>query len=249
MVDGADAAATDAAASAGLGNAGPIRLSSVVYDRIINLIVAGQFGLNQRLPSEMRLSEICGVSRPVLREALERLREDGVIVSRKGSGSFVRRRPSATLNTLSPLGSIADMQRLFEFRAGIEAAAAMLAARRWETDDMRRIDAAMEALVRCVAGDGLGVEEDNQLHEAIADATHNQYHAALQHQLRDHIRIGMNVSRTLTLQRSRARMQQVQDEHTAIVAALKARDADAAGQQMKDHILAARRRMFEGVET
>lgn len=233
--------------TAGIG-AGPIRLSSVVYDRIINLIVAGQFALDQRLPSEMRLAEICGVSRPVVREALERLREDGVIVSRKGSGSYVRRRPAATLITLSPMGSIADMQRLFEFRAGIEPAAAMLAARRWEAEDMRRIDAAMEALVRCIASDALGVEEDYRLHEAIADATHNQYHATLQHQLCDHIRTGMTVARTLTLQRSRERKQQVQDEHTAVVDALKARDPEAAGRLMQEHILAARRRMFEGVD-
>lgn len=247
----ADAALTRTPADmavTGIGAAGPVRLSSVVYDRIINLIVAGQFALNQRLPSEMRLAEICGVSRPVVREALERLREDGVVVSRKGSGSYVRRRPAAALITLSPMGSIADMQRLFEFRAGIEPAAAMLAARRWEADDMRRIDAAMAALERCIAGDGLGVAEDYRLHEAIAEATHNQYHATLQLQLCDHIRTGMTVARTLTLQRSRERKQQVQDEHTAVVDALRARDPEAAGRLMQEHILAARRRMFEGVD-
>ncbi|MND01245.1 FCD domain protein [compost metagenome] len=58
----------------------------------------------------------------------------------------------------------------------------------------------------------------------------------------------MNISRTLTLQRSGGRLQQVQSEHLGIVAAIRARDATAAGSLMREHILAARRRMFEGVD-
>ncbi|MCR8723511.1 FadR/GntR family transcriptional regulator [Frigidibacter sp. ROC022] len=227
---------------------GPVRLSLAVYDRIIDLIAEGQFGLNQRLPSEARLGELCGASRPVVREALARLREDGVIVSRKGSGSYVQRQPAATLLEPTTMGSIADVQRCFEFRTGIEAAAANLAAGRWETEDMRRIDKAMAAIDACIARGDLGADQDSLLHEAIAEATHNQYHAGLQRQLRQHIRIGMKISRTLTLHRSRDRLQQVQSEHQAIVEAIRARDADAAGTLMREHILAARRRMFEGVD-
>jgi DNA-binding GntR family transcriptional regulator len=57
----------------------------------------------------------------------------------------------------------------------------------------------------------------------------------------------MNITRTLTLKRSVERLRQVQDEHVAIVAALKARDPERARVVMERHILAARRRMFEGV--
>jgi DNA-binding FadR family transcriptional regulator len=227
----------------------PMRLSLTVYDRILDMIAQGAFAVNQRLPSESHLGALCGASRPVVREALARLREDGLIVSRKGSGSYVRSRPATGLVAPPPVASIADVQRCFEFRAGIEPAAAALAARRWEPEDIRQIDAAMAALDACILAGVLGAEEDTLLHEAIADATHNQYHATIQRQLRPHIRAGMNVSRTLTLRRSRERLQQVQDEHVAIVAALRARDSDLAGARMKAHILAARQRMFEGVET
>ncbi len=72
---------------------GSTRLSTVVYEGIVALISRGDFALSSRLPSETRLSGMFGASRPVVREALARLREDGVIVSRQGSGSFVRRRP------------------------------------------------------------------------------------------------------------------------------------------------------------
>ena len=226
----------------------PVRLSLTVYDHILDMIAQGAFAVNQRLPSESRLSALCSASRPVIREALARLREDGLIVSRKGSGSYVLRRPAAALMSPHPVASIADVQRCFEFREAIEPAAAALAARRWEADDFQRIDAAMTALDACIATGVLGADEDNQLHEAIADATHNQYHSTIQFQLRPHIRAGMNISRTLTLQRSPERLQLVQDEHLAIVEALRNRDSDAAASLMKAHIVAARRRMFEGVD-
>lgn len=226
----------------------PTRLSLAVYDRILDLVAQGEFAVNRKLPSETRLGEMCGASRPVVREALAQLREDGIIVSRKGSGSYVRRRPAAGLVALSPVSSIADVQRCFEFRAGIEPAAAALAARRWETEDMRRIMQAMAALETCIAAGELGADEDTQLHEAIAEATHNRYHITVQQQLRPHVKAGMNISRTLTLRRSQAHLQRVQDEHVAIVRALKDRDPDASAALMMAHILAARRRMFEGVD-
>jgi DNA-binding FadR family transcriptional regulator len=182
-----------------------------------------------------------------VREALARLREDGIVVSRQGSGSYVLRRPDLAVIKLNPVGSIADVQRCFEFRAGLEPVAAALAAQRWEPEDMRAIEEAMAALELCVQTGVLGADEDNRLHEAIADATHNSYHADVQRLLRQHISAGMNITRSLSLLRTEERIRRVQDEHVAIVDALRQRDADAAGATMQAHILNARRRMFEGV--
>ncbi|MDR3473925.1 MAG: FadR/GntR family transcriptional regulator [Devosia sp.] len=226
----------------------PTRLSGAVYDGILQLIASGELPLNARLPSEVRLSVMFDASRPVVREALARMREDGLVVSRRGSGSYVTRQPDLAVLQPNPVGSIADVQRCFEFRAGVEPAAARLAAVRWEPEDMRRIDEAMAALERCIAdAAGLGADEDNRLHQAIADATHNQYHTLVQSSLRSHIAAGMNITRSLSLMRPEIRVRQVQDEHVAIVEAVRQRDPDAAFRFMEAHILNARRRMFEGV--
>lgn len=225
----------------------PARLSSTVYDGIVELIAAGRLALNARLPSEAKLSAMFDASRPVVREALARLREDGVVVSRQGSGSYVLRQPDAAVLNLNPVASIADVQRCFEFRAGLEAAAAALAAVRWEPADMRAIEEAMVALEHCLSTGVLGAEEDNRLHEAIADATHNSYYGSVQRLLRPHITAGMNISRSLSLLRPKVRIRHVQDEHVAIIEALRRRDADAARDAMQRHILNARQRMFEGV--
>lgn len=223
------------------------RLSGVVYDRIVDMIASGAFPLNSRLPTEMELSERFDASRPVVREALQRLRDDGLIVSRQGSGSYVKRRPEADVLQLVPVGSLADVQRCFEFRAGLEPATAALAAQRRDDDDLARLDMAMWALEKCLAEGHLGVEEDSNLHDEIARATHNQYHASVQASLRSHVIAGMNVTRSLSLRRSQAQLRAVQDEHEKIVEAIRSQNADAAYAAMKAHILSARNRMFEGI--
>lgn len=223
------------------------RLSGVVYDRIVDMIATGAFPLNSRLPTEMELSERFEASRPVVREALQRLREDGLIVSRQGSGSYVKRRPEADVLQLAPVGSLADIQRCFEFRAGLEPAGAALAAQRRDDSDLQRIDTVMQELERCLAEGHLGVEEDSNLHDAIARATHNQYHVSVQSSLRSHVIAGMNVTRSLSLRRSATQLRAVQDEHDKIVDAIRRQDSDAAYAAMRAHILNARTRMFEGI--
>jgi GntR family transcriptional repressor for pyruvate dehydrogenase complex len=221
------------------------KLSGGIYEQIFERIVAGEFPINARLPSETELARSCGASRPVVREALARLREDGIIVSRQGSGSYVKRRPDAALLRFVPINSIADVQRGFEFRAGLEGAAAALAARRWEDEDIAEIRRALAALDRCIANGELGVDADVHFHRAIAQATHNPYHIAVQETLQAHTAFGMNLTRNLSL-RNAARLRLVQNEHVAIVAAIEARNAARARAAMERHIENARRRMFEG---
>src|SRR6202453_4483635 len=71
----------------------PPTLGDHLSSRISDLIEQGEFGDEGRLPSELALADRFGVSRPVVREALSRLRSRGVVVSRKGSGSYFRKLP------------------------------------------------------------------------------------------------------------------------------------------------------------
>lgn len=222
--------------------------SALIYQRIFETIVNGEFPVNARLPSETELATRFGASRPVVREALARLRDDGVIVSRQGSGSYVKRRPDVAVLNLSPGGSIDDIQRCFEFRHGLEGSAAALAAERWEDADLAEIRASFEALERAVKNVELGAEADEAFHAAIARATHNPYYVSVQTSMQPHIRYGMSVNRNLTMLRTNTeRVRLVQDEHRAILESIAARDPDGARDAMQRHIANARRRMFEGV--
>lgn len=223
------------------------RLSGVIYERIVGLIADNTYPVNSRLPSELELAERFGASRPVVREALQRLREDGLIVSRQGSGSYIKRRPDVEVLQLAPVGSLADVQRCFEFRAGLEPAAAALAALNHNDETIELINKAMRALDVCVAENRLGIDEDFDLHSQIVAATRNQYHISVHASLRSHVIAGMNVTRNLSLRRSDTQSRLVQQEHVLIVEAIIAQDPDAAFTAMKNHITAARNRMFEGI--
>jgi len=225
---------------------GVAKRSAAIYDSIVGLIVSGEFAENARLPSEVDLSRRFGASRPVVREALARLRDDGLIVSRQGSGSYVTRRPDDAVLRFVPVGSIADIQRCFEFRVGLEGVAAALAAERWEDADLAEIRSAYEALEVCIRTGQLGVDADAGFHQAVARATHNHYHVSVQLSLQAHIAVGMNLTRNLSMLRTDARLRLVQDEHAAILAAIEARDAAAARAAMETHIENARRRVFDG---
>lgn len=226
---------------------GATRFGDIIYERIVAMIADGKFPVNERLPSEARLAEMFGASRPVVRDALERLRTDGLIVSRKGSGSYVRQRPDSSVLKMVPVGSLADVQRFFEFRAGLEAEAAELAARNWQPADQERITTALEKLEQCLSEGKLGAEEDQELHDAIAVATGNQFHITVREWFRPHFAIGHSVTRSLSLKRTPEQIRSVQDEHAVIVQAILARRETEAHDAMKRHILNARARMFQGV--
>jgi GntR family transcriptional regulator, transcriptional repressor for pyruvate dehydrogenase complex len=222
------------------------KLSAGIYEQLFERIVGGEFPVNARLPSETELARRFGASRPVVREALARLRDDGLIVSRQGSGSYVKRRPDQAVLQFVPVGSIADIQRCFEFRVGLEGAAAALAATRWEEHDLAQIKKAFRELEACIEAGQLGVDADECFHRAVAEATHNPYQILVQTSLQPHIAFGMTLTRNLSLLRAAERLRAVQDEHRAILEAIENRDPDGARAAMQAHIDNARRRMFEG---
>ena len=68
-------------------------LADVVRRELTRLILGGEFPVGSKLPNEDRLCERFGVSRVTIREAVRGLIEDGLVVRRHGSGTYVTRRP------------------------------------------------------------------------------------------------------------------------------------------------------------
>ncbi|HQS48181.1 MAG TPA: FadR/GntR family transcriptional regulator [Xanthobacteraceae bacterium] len=225
----------------------PVKLSDQIYDRIFELIVSGEFPEKSKLPTEVELSDRLNVSRTIVREALARLRDDGIVVSRQGAGTFVQRQPSKAILGFAPVGSIADVQRCFEFRVALEGEAAHVAATRRDADRIAEIARALEVLEEIVKTGSLGAAADYDFHLAVARATGNQFFASAMELLRPHIDFGMNLARSLSLQKPKSRVRQVQDEHKLVYEAIVKGDASGARDAMRAHIENARRRMFEGI--
>jgi GntR family transcriptional regulator, transcriptional repressor for pyruvate dehydrogenase complex len=220
-------------------------LSDMIYEAILARIVDGEFAIGGKLPTEHALSEQLKVSRPVLRQALKQLRADGAITSRQGSGSYVNGQPDRAIMRFAPVGSIADIQRTFEFRAAIEGDAAYLAAQRRSTTQLQALRDAFQKLEICVQNGHLGVDEDEDFHAHICQASDNPYFSAVRQSIQHNIRTGMILNRNLSLTKPGDRPHLVQSEHKRIFEAVKNQNADEARTAMRAHIENARRRVFE----
>ncbi len=231
------------------GSASPPReqkLCDWLYGQILDRILRGEYPPESRLPSEVVLGEEFNVSRPVVREALARLREDDLVQSRRGSGTFVQRKPRLALTRFAPLQSIADVQRCFEFRLSLEERAAALAAERHDQGQLAAIDEALGGMAGAIERGEVGHDADFAFHLAVAEASGNRYFPDVLGMLRSHIDFGMQLARTLSMHRSNERMWRVQEEHKAIALAIRERDATQAASAMVSHIRNARQRIFEG---
>ena len=92
-------------------------LADVVRSELKRLILGGEFAVGEKLPNEDRLCERFGVSRVTIREAVRGLIEDGLVVRRHGSGTYVTRRPLIR-NSLDVNFSYTDHFAASGFRPG-----------------------------------------------------------------------------------------------------------------------------------
>ena len=81
--------------------------TELVAEQIREAIMSGKLAPGAQLPPETELVEMLGVSRGTLRESLRMLEEQGLIIRRRGKGTFVRARP--ILKNLSVNYGITDM--------------------------------------------------------------------------------------------------------------------------------------------
>jgi len=215
-----------------------------VYSEILASIIKGEFREGDKLPTELALTKRLAASRPAIREALARLRADGVTRTRQGSGTVVQRRPDPHMLLFTPLENLSDVQRCFEFRTVVETGAVELAATKAGTTDMARIEQAFKRLDSVIAEKGLGASEDFEFHLALAHASHNQFFVSAIAQMQAQVLASMNLMRNLSLSKSVERQQLVQAEHAVIIAALRRHDPSGAGAAMRQHMENARNRMF-----
>lgn len=220
-------------------------LSDSLYHSLRGRISNGDYQVNQKLPPETQLSQEFGVSRPVLRSALERLRDEGLIYSRQGAGSFVRASETTPVG-FSPVETLADIQRCYEFRLTIETKTAALAAERRNAAALADIATALD-LMRVATGSHQHREDaDFAFHLAIVLASNNQYFEATFRALREHINVGMRLHGASLLSGGGRGLEETLSEHVALYEAIAAGDAAKASELMRGHLERSRDRLFGG---
>jgi GntR family transcriptional repressor for pyruvate dehydrogenase complex len=252
MMDDVEKAADDHADGTTLRIAGlPLapgrrqRLGDQLYGQILDNLIEGRLKTGDRLPTEKAICEMFGVSRPIVREALLRLRADGLIQSRQGAGTFVVNQPTARLKTFTATDDLAGYLRCLEVRMSLEGAAARLAAERRTPAQLARIERTHATWREEIERSAVSPESDLAFHEAIAEATGNEYFHTTQLGLNGatlgFMRVSLGLTRTGSLQRAR----QVLEEHVRIFEAIRAQDGELAEVSMRFHIGQARRRVID----
>ncbi len=170
----------------------PQSLADEAHRQLLLQLDMGLWKVGSKLPPEKALADSLGVSRPIVREALARLKADGRIESRQGSGAFVAERnkiaafrlqsglpESATERGDLQSGTAAEVadtaeRELLELRQIVEAGAAELAAQRRTDADLVAIRTALADMGEALATGADGSDADDRFHNAIAAATHNR---------------------------------------------------------------------------
>ena len=162
----------------------PQSLADEAYRQLLMQLEMGLWQVGSKLPPELALADSLGVSRPVVREALARLKADGRIETRQGSGAVVSDRNKIAAFRFAKSGAngasvreidAADIaeREMLELRQIVESGAAELAARRRTDTDIVAIRTAVDAMDGALDKRSDGSDVDDAFHNAIAAATHN----------------------------------------------------------------------------
>ncbi len=185
-----------------------------------------------------------GVSRTVIREAVSRLKSEGLLRARQGSGVFVHAQEALRPLRFDPLGATtpAAMLSLVELRRAIEVEAAALAAQRRSEADIARMRAALRALDVSVARGDPGVEEGFYFHYSVVAAAHNPYLTETLAFLRQYLHASMRVTRASDATRDKF-TRQVRSEHEAVVNAIVNGDSGLSRKAALRHFANSMERM------
>lgn len=198
-------------------------LQERTYQTLRDAIVQGRLTSGERL-YETALAEMLGVSRNPVREAILRLRHDGLVEVRPRTGIFV-----ASF-------SAAEVQDLYRIRAALEGTAAALAAQRMSDEDLDRLETVLERMEKATAQHlrGATVHEADAFHQMVHVGARSQRLASLLEQLYGQIAH----YRTVTLGIP-GRAANASQGHHDLLDALRRRDADEADRVMRHHVLGA----------
>lgn len=242
--DGAPASSRD------LGLLEPVRhgrFAERVYDSLFHAVMTGRWAVGARLPSEVDLAAYFQVSRPVVRQALDRLRSDQLVESIRGSGTYVRA-SAGTAAAEPPARGAADLSHIahgLELRLMVEPECAYLAAMRRKPRDLARMEEMLDGFERANRRGDVAHHFDHGFHAAIAQATANPRLVQVLQSLQYDVSHAVNLWRHLARMEPWRRTQDALDEHRHIFALIHAQDAEGARRAMRAHVENARVRMLE----
>ena len=217
-----------------------VPLSEQVAEFLIKDIETGKMKPGAVLPTETELAIRLDVSRSVVREAIARLKHEGMIETQKGGRSRVARDPSGLVFRLNMKDQQeTDLEKLYELRAIIEPEAAAIAAVRATPQQLLVIKKRLHEIRLALSEGKDGTDESLNFHRAILDASGNphltQFVVWVDKKL-------WSFTQRKNMYKNGEMLNGVHNEHEEIVKAIEERNPKKARKIARKHVIEAARR-------
>ena len=212
-----------------------------VAQSLLSYLLSGDLSPGDRIPSERSLSEILGVGRGAVREALKSLTLLGLLEVRQGDGTYLSSTNSSLLPQIVEWGIMLGEQHildLVEARQEVEVSLAGLAAARRTAADIETLGAALQAMRERVEDIGAYIEADVNFHLVVADISRNSVLAGVLANIRTLLRVW--TTRVVT---DAASVQDSLALHPPVFEAIRDGDVEAARCAMRHHMERAAARL------
>jgi DNA-binding GntR family transcriptional regulator len=198
------------------------------YDYLLSMILTVQIAPGERIAID-KVARQLEISQTPVREALSQLEAERLVL----------RTPNVGYRASPPMNRF-EMHEVYTLRRLIEPYVAEQAARNMDDDSLAMLRSIEEQMASVEEGDERSyarfAEADARLHRLIADGSGNRLLAETIERLHAHLQIFRSLYRTNAPEEAAV-------EHKQLIAALSARDGEAASVAMRDHLIASERRM------
>ena len=217
------------------------RASEEIFEQVREMILNGEIGPGERLPSERKMMEMLKRSRPTIREAMRMLEREGYVKIIPGSNGAIVQEVSLD-NVVQSLDAVIQYQRIslgniLEFRRVNESAAVCLAAQRRTPEDLKALAQVLAEADSCLADTKRFIACDVAFHSLIAQAAKNEVFGIIFQVCRNVI--GDSIEHAITAQEKageRSMKENIIQMHKEILECLRKKDPSKAKAAMEYHL-------------
>ncbi|MDA3789675.1 MAG: FadR/GntR family transcriptional regulator [Desulfobacula sp.] len=217
----------------------PQKISEEIAGQIRDLIKDGKLQPGEKLPPERIFSEMLGVGRSSLREAINILETQGFVEIKKRMGIYVCSLSKSIIS--DPLRKIIEEDKkqllhLYEVRNDIELASAFAAAQHRTKEDLEKMKQCLEKMETDAKNSLLSLYDDLDFHLAIAQSGHNIFRSHILKNIfdisDDHLQYVMGI-----MIGENPRLLKLLEQHQNIFAAIEQHDPPMARTMMAEHLI------------
>jgi GntR family transcriptional repressor for pyruvate dehydrogenase complex len=224
------------------------KISEEIAEQLKGKILSGELVPGQKLPSSREFSEMYQVGMSTVREALSALKAMGLVESRQGEGSYIRKFDLEQLKL--PSLDVLLMNRetileLLEVRKSLEVSNAALAAEKRTDEDLAEFERIMTMMEQHLGNEAQGESADLSFHRTLAFATHNSIMIRLLETISTQMEIAIKETRRLQMYASSSVSERLWQEHRSIYEAVKKGDREGAMDAMNRHLQHVETVLFE----